>query len=88
MQTFEGHCNSVFCVAFANDEKSIFSASRDGTVRRWSLETGTVLQKHEGHSSRVNSVQFVDGGAKLASISFDGSLRIWSTDTGQAQLLH
>jgi len=83
VQTFEGHYQSVLCVAFANDERTIVSASRDGTVRRWSLETGAVLQTHEGHSSRVNSARFMASGTKVVSISFDMTLRIWRTDTGQ-----
>lgn len=52
-----GHENRVWAAAFSPDSRRLFSCSRDGTVREWSLDAREALQ-------------VVDRGEELYSLSF------------------
>ncbi|KAH8753357.1 NWD1 like protein, partial [Diaporthe sp. PMI_573] len=39
-QTLEGHSRSVISVAFADNDKTLASASQDGTIKLWDTMTG------------------------------------------------
>ncbi|RYP17410.1 hypothetical protein DL765_004540 [Monosporascus sp. GIB2] len=82
-QTLEGHSDSVESVAFSPNSQLVASASRDATVRIWSVTTGVCQQTLEGHSDSVNSVAFSPGGQFLASGSNDKTIKIWSVATGE-----
>jgi WD40 repeat protein len=85
LMTLEGHWSMVIAVQFSRDGSKLASASHDGKVIVWDLNTGAQLQTLEGHSSWVNAVQFSRDGSKLASASHDGKVIVWDPNTG-AQL--
>ena len=79
--SLSGHGSQVFAVAFPPDGSTLASASLDGTVKLWDVETredGTTL----GHPLAA-SVAISPGGATLASGSLDGTIRIWDLVTLQ-----
>ena len=43
MRLMRGHSLSVTCVALTEDERSVFSGSKDGTLIHWDVETGKKL---------------------------------------------
>ena len=76
-----GHTSVVFFAAFSQDGKKIASASGDGTIRIWDVETGTCIHVLVGHTWGVNSAAFSPDGKKVVSASKDSTVRIWDTET-------
>lgn len=70
----EGHESSV--VALALHEQDLFSASRDGELRRWRGDTSTVVRA--GGAAILSMVAAADG--RLACVTSNGTLERWSKD--------
>jgi WD40 repeat protein len=81
IRTLRGHTSGANAVAVHG--RCIISASRDGTLRVWDLDTGKTLQVFEGHKARVNAVAMVDN-QHAVSASNDNTLRVWDLETGQS----
>jgi len=41
--TFKGHTDFVWALSLSSDGKTLFSGSRDNTIRQWSVDTGSFL---------------------------------------------
>ncbi|MBD1935642.1 MULTISPECIES: CHAT domain-containing protein [Cyanophyceae] len=75
----KGHSGAVTSVSFSPNGKTIASASKDKTVKLWSIE-GRELQTLKGHSGAVTSVSFSPNGKTIASASIDGTIILWNFD--------
>jgi len=85
MQTFmaspsEMHAWDVNDICFSNDMRSIFSASDDNYIKKWSVSSIRLENTFKGHSRSVTRVVLSPNGKYLASIAKDNSVRIWSLD--------
>ncbi|HVB23471.1 MAG TPA: helix-turn-helix domain-containing protein [Ktedonobacteraceae bacterium] len=81
LQTYHGHTDGVWSVAFSRDATFLVSSSDDQTIRIWNVATGQCLHTLR-HANRVRSVALSPDGALLASGSDDHTIRIWNTKTG------
>jgi WD40 repeat protein len=89
----KGHFGAVFTAAFSPDGKKIVTASYDGTVRIWDVESSEelhTLKAHSGHSAGVNSAVFSPDGKKVVTAGpsgdgrrDNGTVRIWDVETGK-----
>jgi WD40 repeat protein len=80
-----GHRSDVLSVAFAPDDTLLATASRDRTIRLWSLPDGAHLATLEGHRGPVHCIAFSPAGDVLASASGDMTTRLWLLgERGQA----
>jgi WD40 repeat protein len=50
------HTDSVTCLAYAPDGKTIVSGSKDKTIRLWDVGTGKVQFTLQGHDQRGNPI--------------------------------
>ncbi|TIB97307.1 RNA-binding domain-containing protein [Wallemia mellicola] len=80
---FEGHTEPVRALAIL-DGTSFFSASNDGTIRKWNLKTGEQIAVLPGHSSFIYSLAILsspDGEDYLVSCGEDYEVRVWLGET-------
>jgi WD40 repeat protein len=79
------HTGHVVATAVSPDGKTFASASLDGTVGVWDLETGVARHTLRGHAgSAVGGVAFSPDGGLLATAGWNHTLRLWDTATGAA----
>jgi len=77
-----GHSSWVNAVAVNSHGRRAVSASGDGTLKVWHLETGDELRTLIGHSNSVTAVALTPDGLRAVSASGDGTLKVWHLETG------
>ena len=82
LRRFDGHRGKVVALAYAPEPGLAASASWDGTVGLWNLETG-VAEGFLAADSPVNDVAFLEGGRELLSAGHDGTIRRWNVTRGE-----
>src|SRR5262249_5498256 len=58
----KGHTRTVVALAFSADGRTLASASRDGTVRRWSLPDGKPLGTHPAGAGPLEALALAPDG--------------------------
>ncbi|QDL92431.1 c-type cytochrome [Paroceanicella profunda] len=76
LRHFTGHKGKVMGLALSPDGRRFASASWDGAVGLWDIDTGRLLGLEQAGSGAVNAVAFA-GPDRLYSASADGTLRRW-----------
>lgn len=76
--TLVGHSGPVFAVSVSVDDKYLLSGSFDTTIRKWSLQTRSILVVYYGHSLPVWDVKFSPLGHYFASCSNDRTANVWN----------
>ncbi|MBD2464547.1 TIR domain-containing protein [Oscillatoria sp. FACHB-1407] len=79
LRTLRGHSGIVESVTFSPDGKMIASASRDNTIKLWSI-TGEELKTLQGHTDTVNKVSFSPSSQTIVSASNDNTIKLWNRD--------
>lgn len=85
-----GHTDWVIGLAFSPDGKSLASTSLDGTVKVWSLLTGTESVAVASVPAEFGTrVAYSPDGMMFATNGGDGSATLWDANTGEAHsILH
>lgn len=78
------HQGKVNQSVFSPDGCYALSASEDGTLRLWDVQTGKSVRTFLGHTGAVRTCTFSpDGRYALSSALLDNTLRAWEINTGQ-----
>ena len=83
----EGHTQSIMDCRFSADGKQIFTASQDGTLKRWNVATRTHEMTYEGHDEAVRTLAISSDNTRLVSGSQNGSLIVWNVENGEVVAL-
>src|SRR5262249_36008030 len=84
LRVFEPHhTQTVRALAVPADDRSVVSATDDGTVRVLVVESGGLRHTCRGHRSCVTSVALSRDGRRAVSGSFDHTVRLWDVTTGK-----
>jgi WD40 repeat protein len=85
LHTYEGHKETVVCVALRGDGKIALTGSADGKAILWDADSGQRKFICTGHQDSIRGATFSKGG-KLALVgSQDGSASLWRTDGSKLQ---
>lgn len=77
LRTFNWHGGPVTAVAFRPGTAELLSGSRDGTLRTWDPDTGSMIHKYLGHADEIEAAVWLDG-QRFASADVSGALHLWS----------
>jgi WD40 repeat protein len=83
LRTLVGHSGWATGVSVSPDGRQALSASEDGTLKLWDLETGRELRTLAGHSVWVTGVAMSADGRRAVSASVDQTLKVWNLATGR-----
>jgi WD40 repeat protein len=66
----------------------VVSASEDGMLKVWDLDSGRVLTTVDGHTHEVRACAVAPDGRRLVSASADRTLKVWDLASLQCLLTH
>lgn len=76
------HPDSVTCVSYSPDGRTIATGCEDGVARLWDVASGRTLIKFRGHTDGIFCLAFSPDGTKIATGSDDATTRIWDVTNG------
>ncbi|OAX37139.1 WD40 repeat-like protein [Rhizopogon vinicolor AM-OR11-026] len=83
VSTLKGHTNSVNCVTWTADGKTLISGSVDHSIRTWNTSTWKQIAVLAKHTSSVYAIALSPNDHILASASYDGTARLWNLKNGR-----
>lgn len=81
-QTCGKHSSPIVTLTFHPDSSKLATGCADGSVRLWSVETGSETVFPKEHSKAISDLSFSPRGDLLVSASDDGTVRLWRVDGG------
>jgi WD40 repeat protein/serine/threonine protein kinase len=83
----EAHAAMIAELAFSPDARTLASASHDGLVKLWNLETGALLKSFDAGSGAATGVSFSSDGRTLAACHLMhpsiASIKFWNRTNGK-----
>lgn len=68
---------TVYQCAFSADSRLLVTASKDTTLKVWSVASGKLAVDLPGHSDEVYAVDWAPYGQKVCSGGKDKAVRLW-----------
>jgi len=70
------HRGPIFALAYAPDGQSVFTAGKEGIIRRFDADSDTLLSEWAAHSDWTYALAISRDGSKLASGDWSGSVKL------------
>ncbi|KHG39538.1 hypothetical protein OA07_23090 [Aphanizomenon flos-aquae 2012/KM1/D3] len=74
-QILKGHQGAINSLQLSGDEKYLFTASLDHTIKQWDLAEGKCIKTFESHVTGVKKLSVTKDDQFLLSVSFNGKLK-------------
>lgn len=81
LRSMTGPRGRISRLAFTDLNRTLLSASEDGMVRRWDVETGKVLQEAQVHQKDIRDMQLAPDGTHLITASADRTAKVLDAAT-------
>ena len=82
--TFTAHIGFIEYLAFSTDGSMLASASQDGTIKYWNINTGKPITSHiTRHTPWIKGTAFLNNSSKLVCVDISGIITIWDLETSQ-----
>ena len=82
--TFKAHIGFIEYLAFSTDGSTLASASDDGTIKYWNINTGKPIPSHiTRHIPWIRSISYLNDSSILASVDYSGIITLWDLETSQ-----
>lgn len=81
VRTLTGPRGRITRVHWTDGNATLISASEDGVVRRWDVETGKVLEEAKLHEKTIQDLQMSPDGTHFVTASVDRSAKLVDTAT-------
>lgn len=77
INTLRGHVAPVYQCAFSADSRLLVTASKDTTLKVWSMATHKLSNDLPGHADEVYAVDWAPDGKRVGSGGKDKAVRVW-----------
>lgn len=82
LRTLTGHTGTLMAVAYHPQGKVLATASADGRVLLWEVETGRLLRTFPEQGPRILHLVYSPDGERLATAAEGGTLTLWDANSG------
>ncbi|BAY73862.1 heat shock protein DnaJ domain-containing protein [Nostoc linckia NIES-25] len=79
-----GNSGSIHSIAFSPDGKTLFTGSRDLTVKMWNISNGELVRVLKNHAAWVEAIAITPDGKTLVTGSALGEIKLWQTSSQAA----
>lgn len=83
IRNFVGHTEQISSIQLSADQKSLLTASWDGSVRLWDIGTGLLRKKFASHTGAVHVAVFSADENHVYSAGADRIIRIWEINSSK-----
>ncbi|ACV69629.1 WD40 repeat domain-containing protein [Desulfohalobium retbaense] len=83
LRVITAHEKNIYALAVAPDGETVYTGSRDKTIKAWSVPQGKHLATFKGHQRQVNALAASPDGTRLVSAGYDSILRLWQLPEGK-----
>lgn len=77
INTLRGHVATVYQCSFSADSRLLVTASKDTTLKVWSMASHKLAMDLPGHADEVYAVDWAPDGNRVASGGKDKAVRLW-----------
>ncbi|KIK39017.1 hypothetical protein CY34DRAFT_808779 [Suillus luteus UH-Slu-Lm8-n1] len=81
--TLKGHTDTVLCLAWTKDGKTLISGSHDSSIRIWNTTNWQQTAVLDEHTDTIFAIAISPNDRILASASDDKTARLWNLDNGK-----
>ena len=78
LKTFQGHLDSIRSIQLIPNTNKILTASQDGYIKGWNMDTGQCFLTLDEHKDWVTCLLISSHNQKFISGSYDKTIKIWN----------